>query len=107
MSAGTNKWLVPVAGDFDLASWVTGIARRIAPRDYHPELGDIERETRYALEQIEHRVAPANYSAARSRFLAKRTLIQNLVLSANLEDDGRAIALRHLQEFYDVLGTDL
>jgi hypothetical protein len=67
LTDGTKLRLVPVAGDFDLASWVTGIARRSAPQDYHPELGEIEREIRYELEQIQQRVAPTMFLAARQR----------------------------------------
>lgn len=103
LTVGTKPRLVPVAGDFDLASWVTGLARRSAPRDYHPELGDIERETRYALEQARQRVAPANFLAARQRFADKRALLESHLASARIDEEGRANALRHVAAFYDAL----
>jgi hypothetical protein len=103
MADESGKWLVPVAGDFDLASWVTGIARRRAPRDYHPEMGDIERETRYELEQIQKRCPPAVFAAARERFFAVRPALESHLLIVRVDDEGRAIALRHFHAFYDAL----
>jgi hypothetical protein len=103
LPAGSGTQLIPVAGDFDLASWVTGIVRGSAPHDYHPELGDVEREALYKLEEIQKRVSPANFLAARQRFTAKRTAVESLVASANIDDEGRANALRHVVAFYTAL----
>ena len=102
---GSKLRLVPVAGDFDLASWVTGMARRSAPQDYHPELGNIERETRYELEQIQQRVAPEMYNIARQRFAEKRGIIEAQIALAKIDEEGRANALRHVFAFYEALGT--
>jgi len=105
LNDGSKLRLVPVAGDFDLASWVTGIARRSAPQDYHPELGEIERETRYELEQIQQRVAPEMYNTARQRFAEKRGIIEAQIALAKIDEQGRANALRHVSAFYEALGT--
>ncbi len=100
---GTATQLTPVAGDFDLASWVTGLARRFSPRDYHPELGDIEREMRYTLEQIQQRVTPAMFTIASRRFTEKRTAIESHLALTKVDEEGRANALRHVFAFYDAL----
>jgi hypothetical protein len=97
--------LVPVAGDFDLASWVTGFVRVMAPRDYRPELPDIEREAHYQLEQIEAEVAPANYAAARDRFTAKRTALEEQIAAAQIDPAGRTNALLHVTTFFNVLNA--
>lgn len=98
-----GRQLVPLAADFDLASIVTGRVRPSAPSQYHPELGQLEREMLYTLEQIQARVAPANFAAAKARFLERRPALESLVASAELDDQGRANALHHLQAFYDAL----
>jgi hypothetical protein len=105
LAEGTEKRLIPVAGDFDLASWVTGMARRLAPHDYHPELGEIERETRYEIEQIQQRVGPAIFIAARQRFADQRAILESQIVHATVDEEGRANALRHVQAFYDALGA--
>jgi hypothetical protein len=103
LADGTKKRFVPVAGDFDLASWVTGISRRFAPHDYHPELGDIERERLYDLEQIQQRVTPAMFVAARQRFVELRTVVESHIITAKVDEEGRANALRHVSAFYGAL----
>ena len=66
-----------MASDFDLASWVTGIVRVMAPHDYRPELPDADRQARYEMEQIKQRVGAASFIAAKDRFVAKRTEIES------------------------------
>lgn len=105
LTTGTKTNLIPVAGDFDLASFVTGYVRRMAPHNYHPELGDVEREALYATEQIQGRVPPANFAAAIRRFLPKRPFLETHIASATLDDTGRANALRHILAFYAALDT--
>jgi len=95
--------LLPVAGDFDLASWVTGVVRGSAPRDYHPELGDVEREARYRLDQIQSEVGTEVFEHVRSRFVEKQAALQDAVTRAENDLEGRANALRHLAAFYDAL----
>jgi len=105
VTEGTKTRFIPVAGDFDLASWVTGLARRSAPRDYHPELGDVERETRYKLEEIQKRVSTEAFAAARQRFADQRTAITLQIASTRIDEEGRTNALRHVSAFYDALET--
>lgn len=94
---------LPMAGDFDLASWVTEIVRAAAPRDYHPELGDVEREARYRIEQIQEETRDSSFAAARERFLRARADLESLVATAEVDAPGRANAARHLAAFYGVL----
>lgn len=94
---------LPVAGDFDLASWVTGSVRGAAPRDYHPELGDVEREARYQVEQLRGRVEAAQFASARDRFTNRRAAIETGVASAFVDEPGRANAARHLAGFFAAL----
>jgi hypothetical protein len=96
---------VPVAGDFDLASWVTGVVRRSAPWDYHPELGDLERETRYALEQAQLRVGAVLFNASRQRFNDRKAALETLVNFARIDEDGRANAQHHVSVFYEALSA--
>jgi len=98
-----NRTLVPVAGDFDLASWVTGMVRLMAPTDYHPELPDIDRQARYELEQIRQRVSAANFTTARQRFEGKRATIELQINAALIDEPGRTNAQRHVTAFYDAL----
>lgn len=95
--------LVPVAGDFDLASWVTGEVRSSAPRDYRPELGDVERQAMFEVEQIAGRVGAADWQSGRERFEARKTSLEALVATADVDAEGRALAVRHLAAFYAAL----
>ncbi len=97
--------LLPVAGDFDLASWVTGLVRFMGPQDYHPELPDADRQARYELEQIKERVSAASFTAAKDRFVAKRSAIESQVSAALLDEPGRTNCLRHVTAFYDAVSA--
>lgn len=97
--------LIPVAGDFDLASWVTGILRPSFPWDYHPELPELERQARYELEQIQGRASAASFAAATERFRSHESALINLVEKAGVDEAGRTNALRHLGAFYQALST--
>ncbi len=95
--------LVPVAGDFDLASWVTGVVRGDAPDKYHPELAELERETLYDVEQIKGRVDSLNFAAGVARFEQARVKLEAIIASANLDAEGRTNVLRHVSAFYDAV----
>jgi hypothetical protein len=97
--------LVPVAGDFDLASWVTEVVRSSAPHDYHPELEDVEREARYGIELIQKESSPEAFENARGQFQFQREAIESHVAEAAVDMAGRANALRHLAAFYDALSV--
>jgi hypothetical protein len=97
--------LVPMAGDFDLCSWVTEIVKVSAPHDYRPELSPIERQAHYELEQIQRRVSATIFSQASSRFTEKRSAIEAQVAAALLDGAGRSNAVRHVAAFYDALAA--
>ena len=99
----TGGMKLPVAGDFDLASWVTGTVRGSAPREYHPELGEVERETLYQLEEIRASVTKQAFEAARDRFLGGRSAVESGIASAEIDVAGRANAGRHALAFYEAL----
>jgi len=98
-----DQSLVPVAGDFDLASWVTGEIRLIAPREYHPELPALDRQVRYELDQIRQRNSANSYLSASNRFAAKRTAMELQTASALLDEPGRTNAQQHLLIFFKTL----
>ena len=97
--------LVPVAGDFDLASWVTEVVRVSAPHDYRPELPDVDRQAYYELEQIQQRVSEPLFSAASNRFVPLRAAIESQIEAAVIDEPGRTNALRHVTAFYDALAA--
>jgi hypothetical protein len=97
---GTDVQLVPVAGDFDLASLVTGVPLLSVPHYYHPEMPELERETLYRVDLVQQYMTPANFSAARERFLGKRAGLEAVAASAQVDNEGRALATRHLEAFY-------
>jgi hypothetical protein len=99
--------LVPVAGDFDLASWVTEEVRASAPREYRPDLGDIERQVMYQVEQLRGRIAPAFYATAADLFLRRRADLEVQVAAAVVDAAGKANAIRHLNAFYAALQASL
>jgi hypothetical protein len=100
-----NKQLLPVAGDFDLASWVTGKVRLSTPRDYRPDLPDVDRQARYQVEQIQGRTSAASFASASASFAARRPEIEHQISSADLDPDGRTNALRHVTAFFDALAA--
>ena len=79
---GSNLWntdvvalpdggLLPVAGDFDLCSFVTEEVQLNAPWDYHPELPALRRETRWRLDVINRDVSAEIFAAGKERFISK------------------------------------
>jgi hypothetical protein len=95
--------VLPVAGDFDLASWVTETARLSTPREYHPELGEIERQALYTIEGIAARAGAERFAAGRTRFLEHRSEIEANIQVTEIDDAGRSNALRHVAAFYNAL----
>jgi hypothetical protein len=98
-----NKQLVPVAGDFDLSSWVTGKARLSAPHDYRPDLPELDRQARYNIEQIQQSVSAKTFIAASNRFAPKRAAIESLIMAAEVDNPGRTNTLQHVKAFFDAL----
>jgi hypothetical protein len=97
--------LIPVAGDFDLASWVTEEVRASAPRDYRPDLGEVERQAQYVLEQFSSRVRAESFLASSNRFIKKRPALEFQVRNASVDEAGRTNALRHVTAFFAALSS--
>jgi hypothetical protein len=95
--------LVPLAGDFDLCSLVTGEVRLSAPHDYRPDLPDVERQAHYEIQQIRGRVAASVFAAGRTRFAQKRALIEEQIQTAAMDEPGRTNAVRHVTAFFEAL----
>ena len=100
-----NHQLVPIPGDFDLASFVTGEVRVRAPKEYHPELAEVERQARYDVEQIQQRFDALIFAGATGRFTQKRPAIEALIKAADVDVEGRINALRHVTAFFDALAA--
>ena len=94
---------LPMAGDFDLASFVTEEVRLNAPWDYHPELEDIDRQARWQLEEIRTWMGAQHFEASRDLFVTARPVLENIINSALVDDRGRTNAQRHLTAFYGAL----
>lgn len=92
--------LVPLAGDFDLCSFVTEIVRDRAPHDYHPELPELDRQTRFDLEQIRGSTTTDRFQASVQRFAARREGLLALVNEAEVDDLGRTNARNHVEAFF-------
>jgi hypothetical protein len=97
--------LLPIAGDFDLASWVTEEVRSSAPRDYRPDLGEVERQAQYVLEQFSSQVSAESFLASSNRFAAKRSALELQVQDAVVDEAGRTNALRHVTAFFTALNS--
>lgn len=93
--------LVPVAGDFDLASWVTGEVRVGAPPEYRPDLPELERRALYELERVRNEAGASSFDAARDRFTAKRAAVETLVNAALIDESGRSNCLHHVSAFFE------
>jgi hypothetical protein len=100
--------LLPVAGDFDLCSFVTGELLLDVPWDYHPELPPLERQARYDLEQINARRAETSatvFTGAKGRFESKQSALEAKVSAAVLDEAGRTNALQHVNAFFTALAA--
>ena len=98
-----NKTLVPIAGDFDLASWVTGNIRVTPPRDFLPELDDMERQIRFELDRIHTEYGDELFNHGRERFQSKRATLVDLVNKAAMDTEGRDFVRNHLEVFFEIL----
>ncbi|HRI12966.1 MAG TPA: hypothetical protein PLX89_08175 [Verrucomicrobiota bacterium] len=94
---------VPVAGDFDLSSWVTEKVLSNAPRDYHPELPELDRRARFELSEVRRNVTEKVFNSARGRFEPQRSTIEELVKNAVVDEVGRTNALQHVSAFFGAL----
>jgi hypothetical protein len=95
--------LIPVPGDFDLSSWVTGKVRNRAPRDYHPDWPPLYRQARYDLELLLQQVSSDVFDAARTRFVQMRSAIESQIADAEIDEEGRSNAFDHVIAFFDAL----
>ncbi len=94
---------LPVAGDFDLSSWVTAKVKPRAPHDYHPDWPELYRQARYDLEALQTQVAAEIFASASSRFTRQRAAIEAQIQKAEIDADGRTNALNHVSAFFDAL----
>ena len=101
-----DKSLIPLAGDFDLSSWVTGTVRVMAPRDYLPALEDIERHFRFELDRIRTAFGVDMFSNATQRFLGLREALENRIALAEVDEEGREFMRQHVAMFYDLIAQD-
>jgi hypothetical protein len=95
---------VPVAGDFDLSSWVTERVLLNAPSDYFPELPDLERQMQFQIGKVRESASEEVWQASQGRFLGRREALERLVSDAVLDEPGRQNMERHLKAFFGVLG---
>lgn len=95
--------LVPVTGDFDLATWVTGKVRLNAPPDFRPDLPDLERETTFQLSEVQKRISKAAFAQSREWFRNRRTAMAHIIQGADIDEPGRINAQRHLDAFFTAL----
>jgi hypothetical protein len=98
-----DKHLLPVAGDFDLASFVTESVKLSTPREYHPELGDVERQVLYSVEDIKAQAGEERFTAGIARFAERAEEIESRISNAEIDDDGRLNAHRHVAAFFTAL----
>jgi hypothetical protein len=98
-----DKHLLPVAGDFDLASFVTASVKLSTPREYHPELGEVERQVLFTLEEIKAQAGEERFTAALARFAERVEEIEAKINAAEIDDDGRLNAHRHVSAFFAAL----
>lgn len=101
-----DKSLRPVAGDFDLSSWVTGSVRVMAPRDFMPELEDIERHYYYELSRIRAAFGADMFLNATQRFLGFREALESLIAVVEVDEEGREFIQRHIALFYELIEAD-
>lgn len=98
---------VPVAGDFDLASWVTGEVRLMAPHDYRPDLDDLTREAYFELSEIRSQTTEAAFATSRTRFTERRSAMESWIAAADLDEPGRSNAVRHVTVFFEAMDAAL
>ena len=95
--------LLPVAGDFDLCSWVTGSVRVTAPRDYLPTQPDLVRQMRFELERVRGLGDSSLFQRGRDRFLQAEPAINKQVCASDIDDEGREKIMDSLTVFFTTL----
>lgn len=95
--------LIPVAGDFDLSSWVTGQIRVTAPRDYLPTEPDLDRQIRFELERISALAGPIRFNQGRERFTQIEEQIINRLCSSVIDEDGSIAITEQVTQFFKLL----
>ena len=100
-----DKTLLPVAGDFDLASWVTETVRLSTPSEYHPELPSVERQVLFTLEGLQARAGMERFNNGAQRFLGHKSAIEGKVNTAEIDAPGRTNVLQHVSAFYNALNS--
>jgi hypothetical protein len=95
--------LLPVAGDFDLSSWVTGRVRVTAPRDYFPDEVDLVRQVRFEVGRIHELFGATLFNKGMDRFVRFREAMEEQICSADLDVEGRDQVLEHVGIFFDEL----
>jgi hypothetical protein len=89
-----------VPGDFDLASWVTERVFLNAPWDYFPELPDLERQMKFQLGELRGGVSDDIWRTAVQRYQQKKTVLEDLVRTAVIDEAGRLNMQHHLAVFF-------
>jgi hypothetical protein len=100
-----NNTLLPVAGDFDLSSWVTEVVRPSVPNDVYPELPLLERQMHYELDQIRAQTKAEVFLQGRARFAQERVQLEALVAHALVDSAGRTNAAAHVRVFYEAMDS--
>jgi hypothetical protein len=95
--------LLPVAGDFDLSSWVTGRVRVTAPRDFLPDEVDLVRQVRFEAGRIHELFGATLFTNGMDRFVQYREALEEQICSADLDVDGRDQVLEHVGVYFDEL----
>lgn len=101
-----NGNLVPVAGDFDLCSWVTGRVRVTAPRDYLPDEVELVRQIRFELGRVREMFGATLFENGVDRFVRYREALEEQVCGADLDGEGRDLVLEHVAFFFDELNGE-
>ena len=104
-SAGTetDRSYIPIAGDFDLCSFVTEEVQLNAPWDFFPELPPLARETRWDIQVVANEVSAEVFETGKERFKAKRSEIESRVNFALIDEAGRTNAVAHVAAFFEAL----
>lgn len=96
---------IPVAGDFDLCSWVTGNVMDSAPHDYRPDQPPLLRRMFWELEQLLASSTWDPFQSAGFRFQRSFDAFETLIENAVIDEEGRDQATQHVHAFYEALFT--
>jgi hypothetical protein len=73
--------------------------------DVLSDLPDLDRQAHYTLEQIQQRVSPSIFIVGSADFAAKRAAMESWFAASDVDEEGRANALRHIAAFYKALAA--